>query len=89
MRTGQRSNRHITDHQGFNIWSPCGERGENSRAAKKEKKKKAQQTPGPVQMQLTSRLTLELFPNSHHSRLSEAQLQMRVQLRHQLGFVMG
>lgn len=39
MRTGQRSNRHITDDQGFNIWSPCGERGENRCAAIKKKKK--------------------------------------------------
>jgi hypothetical protein len=35
MRTGQRSNRHISDHQGFDIWSLRGERGENSRAAKR------------------------------------------------------
>ena len=35
MRTGQCSNCRISDHQGFDIWSLCGERGENSHTAKR------------------------------------------------------
>lgn len=39
MWTSQCRNDHIRDLQRFDIWSLCRERGENSRAAKKKKKK--------------------------------------------------